>query len=70
MKVMLLAVLIGLTLAVQIQDSKLKTTSIGRAVLAMVELGSPSFNPLFDALEAWASVIEVMQMFMKVKHSR
>jgi hypothetical protein len=36
----------------------LKTTSIGRAVLAMVELGSPSFNPLFDALEAWASVIE------------
>jgi hypothetical protein len=69
MKGLVLCVLLSLSLSVQITDTKLKTTSIGRAVLAMVELGSPSFNPLFDALEAWASVIEVINSFMKAKYS-
>lgn len=36
---------------------------MGRAVLTMVELGEPNFNPLFDALEAWASLIEVIYRF-------
>ncbi|CAD8186299.1 unnamed protein product [Paramecium octaurelia] len=68
MKTFVLIVLLGLALGVQVNEqatilqealtNNLKATSMGRAVLAMVELGSPNFNPLFDALEAWASLIE------------
>lgn len=36
-------------------SSKLKATSMGRAVLLMAELKQSNFNPLFDALEGWAT---------------
>lgn len=39
-------------------SSKLKATSMGRAVLMMSQLKQANFNALFDALEAWANQID------------